>query len=365
MSQKICKRCIMDISASGIVFNKHGYCNYCEEFQSRIASIGPKKDLKKLIEDVKSKKNKNGYDCIVGLSGGIDSSYVLYKAVELGLNPLAVHLDNGWNSELAVDNINKLITKLGVDLHTHVIDWEENKDLQNSMIKANVIDIEMLLDNAILALIFEMARKEKLPLILSGLNFSTEGMLMPKNWFWLKYDKRNIKDIQRKYGKIKIKTHKLISVIGFIVNRYFRNIQIVPFLDYLDYNKEVALKTLEKEIGFRRYGNKHYESIFTRFYQGFILPEKFGVDKRKLHLSTLIMTEQITREEGLKEIRKSPYASENDFKNDYSFVLKKLDISNEQFLDYMKEPETPHSFYKSEKFLWEFLNNIRKKLKFL
>ena len=132
-------------------------------------------------------------------------------------------------------------------------------------------------------LLFSKWQEEKLPLILSGLNTSTEGMLMPKNWFWLKYDKKNIKDIQKKFGKLEIKTHKLISVIGFIYNRYFRNIQLVPFLDYIDYNKEKALQTLEEEIGFRRYGNKHYESIFTRFYQGYILPVKFGVDKRRLH----------------------------------------------------------------------------------
>ena len=196
--------------------------------------------------------------------------------------------------------------------------------MQKSFFKANVIDIELLLDNAILALSYQIAAKEKVKWILSGLNSATEGMRMPKNWNWMKYDAHNIKDIQSKFGSLKIKTHPLISVKQFLYYRYFKRIELVPFLNYFDYDKEKATAVLENEVGYKRYANKHYESIFTRFYQAYILPKKFGVDKRKLHLSTMIISGLITREEGERLLREQPYASEKDMRLDYEYVLKKL-----------------------------------------
>ena len=354
----------MDSTAANIVFDHQGYCNYCTNFindlahNGLVASIAQRDDLlQKVGRDGKSAE----YDCIVGLSGGVDSSYALYLAVKNGLRPLAVHLDNGWNSELATHNISQLVRTLKVDLITHVIDWSENRDLQLSFFKADVLDIDMLMDNAMLALNYRVARQHKVRWILAGTNRSTEGMHMPSNWNWLKFDARNIRDIHRRFGSIPIKTHPLISVQGFIWNRYVRGIRWTSFLDYFDYRKADALATLEAEVGYRPYIYKHYESVFTRFYQGYILPRKFGVDKRKLHLSTLIVTGQMSREQALEAMSQSPYPELSLQEDDYLFVLKKLGLTEEEFQTYMKAPQIAHDAYKSEKPLWDILYRTYKR----
>ncbi len=363
----VCTRCVMDESAAGFEIDDKGRCGFCGGFIEKMncassVSVNSSNDdgAKQIIETIKSGGKRSEYDCVVGVSGGVDSSYALYLAVNSGLKPLAVHLDNGWNSELAVHNINNLVTSLEVDLYTHVIDWPENRDLQRSFFKANVIDIEMLMDNAMLALNYKMARKVGTKWILSGSNTSTEGMAMPANWNWLKFDERNIRNIHRQFGTVKIKTHELISVPKFLINHYLRRIKWLHFLDYFDYRKEQALEVLQKEVGYKPYPYKHYESVFTRFYQGYILPRKFGVDKRKLHLSTLIISGQMTRDEALAILEESPYTDEDQMRADYAFVLKKLGFTEDEFKEYLSTPETPHSRYGSERWLWDGLNKIRK-----
>ncbi|MCZ2175349.1 MAG: N-acetyl sugar amidotransferase [Burkholderiales bacterium] len=362
---RTCTRCIMDTTALGIVFDEQGRCNYCSDFLARLAQTGlaatpAQRDA--FLQRVRRDGEGREYDCIVGLSGGVDSSYALYLAVRNGLRPLAVHLDNGWNSELAVHNIANLVRALNVDLFTHVIDWEENRDLQLSFFKANVIDIEMLMDNAMMALNYRMARQYRVKWILAGTNRSTEGMHMPSNWNWLKFDARNIRDIHRRFGSVPISTHPLISVPGFIWNRYVLGVRWTSFLDYFDYRKDDALATLSNEVGYRPYPYKHYESVFTRFYQGYILPRKFGVDKRKLHLSTLVVTGQMTRDQALEMMSQSPYPDPAQERSDYSFVLKKLGFSHEDFESYMTAPSVPHDVYATEKPLWDILYRSHKKL---
>lgn len=362
---RICTRCIMDTTASDIDFDDQGRCNYCCDFLARMGRTGlvaTEAQRYSLLQRVKQDGNGKTYDCIVGLSGGVDSSYALLLAVQHGLRPLAVHLDNGWNSELAVHNISNLVNKLKVDLLTHVIDWNENKDLQLSFIKANVIDIEMLMDNAMMALNYQLARQYKVKWILAGTNRSTEGMHMPSNWNWLKYDKRNIKDIHKRFGSVPIRTHPLISVAGFIWNRNVLGIRWTSFLDYFNYRKDEALAILHKEAGYRPYPYKHYESVFTRFYQGYILPRKFGVDKRKLHLSTLIITGQMTRDLAFELMSQSPYPDPDQERNDYSFVIKKLGFSENDFEKYMASPAVPHDSYATEKLLWDTLYSGYKKM---
>lgn len=361
----ICTRCIMDTSAGGIVFDEQGYCNYCSEFLERLERTGlvaPEAQRDAFLSRVRKDGQGKEYDCIIGLSGGVDSSYVLYLAIKNGLRPLAVHLDNGWNSELAVHNIANLVRSLGVDLYTHVIDWNENRDLQLSFFKANVIDIEMLMDNAMIALNYQMARQYRVKWVLSGVNRATEGMHMPSNWNWLKFDARNIRDIHRRFGTLPIKTHPLISVAGLIWNRYVLGVQWTSFLDYFDYRKEEALFTLQKEVGYRPYPYKHYESVFTRFYQGYILPQKFDVDKRKLHLSTLIATGQMSREDALEMMQGSPYPDPNQEREDCEYVLKKLGFSREEFERYIGAPAVPHNAYRSEKPIWDLLYRCYKGL---
>lgn len=362
---RICTRCIMDTTASDIDFDDQGRCSYCSDFLARLDRTGlaaTEDQRNNFLQRVRRDGTGKDYDCIVGLSGGVDSSYALLLAVRHGLRPLAVHLDNGWNSELAVHNISNLVSSLKVDLFTHVIDWNENKDLQLSFFRANVIDIEMLMDNAMMALNYRLARQYKVKWILAGTNRSTEGMLMPPNWNWLKYDARNIRDIHKRFGSVPIRSHPLISVAGFIWNRYVLGIHWTSFLDYFDYRKDEALAILDKEAGYRPYPYKHYESVFTRFYQGYILPRKFGVDKRKLHLSTLVVTGQMTRERALELMSQSPYPDPDQERSDYSFVLKKLGFSEEDFESYIAAPAVPHDYYATEKPLWDILYRGHKKI---
>lgn len=365
---RVCSRCVMDTSASDIEFDENGVCNYCTELlikleknKKTIADEISHKD--EFIESVKRQGKNKKYDCIIGVSGGVDSSYALLLAVKHGLRPLAVHLDNGWNSELAVHNISNLVNSLGVDLYTHVIDWEENRDMQRSLFKAHVVDIEMLMDNAMKALNFQQAAKYGLKYILAGTNNATEGMRFPPGWNHYKNDKRNIKDIHRKFGTKSIKTHLLGSTFSETYNRFVRGIQWISFLDYFPYNKQEALDILQKEVNYKPYPYKHYESVFTRFYQAYILPQKFGIDKRRLHLATLVTTGQMMREEALECFEHSPYPSEEQEKSDKEFVLKKLQFTEKEFEEYMAAPPIPHNHYKSEKEMMDRLVSFYRKLK--
>lgn len=363
---QICSRCVMDTSAPNISFDDNGCCNFCADFVAGLDQQdlgGRTSERLTLIEKIKRDGQSREYDCIVGLSGGIDSAFVLYQAVRNGLRPLAVHLDNGWNSELAVDNIANLVRTLNVDLYTHVIDWDENRDMQRAFFKANVLDIELLMDNAMLALNYQMARRFRLKHILSGTNRATEGMRMPDGWNWLKFDRRNIRNIQRRFGTLPIRTHPLISVLDFARYEFVHKIHWTPFLDYFDYRKTQAVEELSREVGYRPYPYKHYESIFTRFYQGYILPRKFGIDKRLLHLSTLVVTGQMTREDALMMLKGSPYTDEKLMQQDREFVMKKLGFDERSFEAYLAAPQVPHAIYGTEKPMWDFLKRLHSQLR--
>lgn len=360
LKTQICSTCVMDSSAPDITFDAAGQCHFCRDFAAKLSvssgAVGP--DADQLITTIKASGRGKPYDCIIGLSGGVDSAYVLYTAVRNGLRPLAVHLDNGWNSELATHNIANLVRRLNVDLHTHVIDWEENRDMQLAFFKANVVDIELLMDNAMLALNYQQAGRYGLRYILAGTNRATEGMRMPAGWNHLKFDATNIRAIQRRFGTMPIKTHPLISVKGFVFNEFVRRIKWTPFLDYFNYRKDEALKLLADEVGYRPYPYKHYESVFTRFYQGYILPRKFGIDKRRLHLSTLIISGQMSRDVALAQLEQSTYPDPNQLRDDTAFVLKKLGFSEESFNAYLSAPRVEHEVYGSEKWLWDGLLKI-------
>tara|TARA_B100000787_G_C16152869_1_gene277426 strand:- start:46 stop:1131 length:1086 start_codon:yes stop_codon:yes gene_type:complete len=356
----------MDTTAKNINFDSMGVCNFCNDF-FKLDTFFTFSSLKKkeLLEDLirKIKKPKLKYDCIIGLSGGVDSSYTLVRAVELGLKPLAVHMDNGWNSELANNNIFNLVKKLNVDLYTHVIDWDEYKNLMLAFFKSDVIDVELLYDNAMLGVNFTQALKHKTKFILSGTNTSTEGMRIPKNWSWFKNDAKNIKYLGKKFMNQKLKTFPSYGTFDYIYCSFLKKIKWVTFLDYFDYKKEDALKLLESKYDFKPYGYKHYESIFTRFYQAYILPKKFGVDKRKLHLSNLIITNQLDRGEAIKILEESPYPSQDLEKADLAYFLKKMDWTHQNLEDYIKRNRVEHSDYKSELPMWNFLKTVHNMVK--
>lgn len=340
----------MDTSAQGIRFDEMGYCNFCSQYTQRARKFSPGDDsrrpvLESLIAKIKNQGRGKPYDCIVGVSGGVDSSWVLVKAVELGLRPLAVHMDNGWNSNLAVSNISNLIEELGVDLYTYVINWDEYRGLMEAFFKADVVDVELLYDNALHAVCFSQARKYRLKYILSGENFSTEGIRMPEEWASeSKWDGRNIRRIASRFGA-KIESYPIFSTTKWILYRYLLGINWVPLLDLMEFKKETALETLEKNFGYVRYPYKHYESVFTRFYQGFILPSKFGIDKRRVHLSTLVVSGQMTREQALDDINGSPPMAEKNLAADQKFFLKKMNWDQEKLDAYLERPRVEHSVY--------------------
>ncbi len=358
---QVCTRCVMDTSAGAIRFDEHGICNFCTDFSRRLEVVtrmegGAKKDrLQAFVKRISSEGRRKKYDCIIGVSGGVDSSWVLVQAIELGLRPLAVHMDNGWNSELAQNNIANLVQGLGVDLYTHVVDWPEYRSLMQAFFDADVIDVELLYDNAMLAVNYQQASRYGLKWILSGSNQATEGMAMPEGWNWLKYDKRNIRAIARAHGNVRIRTLPMMGVLQYVWLSYVGRIRWAAMLDMMDFNKADAMRSLQERFRYKPYPYKHYESIFTRFYQGYILPRKFGVDKRRLHLSTLIMSGQIARSDALADLERIPYPSEEDLLDDEAYFLKKMGWSEAQLKEYMGRPGRPHSDYASEKRLWDFL----------
>lgn len=359
-----CNRCVMDTSASNILFDKDGICNYCTDFKNNQLkliqqdSAGLTKKLNYLVSRIKECGKKKEYDCVVGVSGGVDSSWTLVKAMEFGLRPLPVHMDNGWNSELAQSNINNLVNKLGLDLYTYVIDWNEYRAMMEAFFQADVIDVELLYDNAMLGVNYRLASKHNIKYILFGTNMSTEGIQIPGNWNWLKNDARNIRAICRKYGA-KISSFPTFGSLELVWQKIARGIANHSLLDHLDYNKEYAVEHLKKKYGYISYPYKHYESVFTRFYQGYILPEKFGIDKRRVHLSTLIMTNQISRESSLEDLKKIPYPSQSDLDKDITFFLKKMNWSSDDLENYLARPEVAHDRYGSELKLFERLLYFR------
>lgn len=351
----------MDTTDPEIEFDDRGVCNHCRRCDEvlRKKALGEKR-LRELVEKIIKEGEGKKYDCVMGVSGGVDSSYVAYMAKKLGLRPLAVHLDNGWDAELAVDNIEKILKKLDIDLYTHVIDWEEFKDLQLSYIKASVVDIEVATDHAIFALLYEVAEKQGVKYILSGSNVATEA-IMPSSWAYKKTDLRNLKSIHGKWGEKKLETYPKIGLFQWLYYRLVKGIRYVPFLNYMEYNKAEAKRVLQEELGWKDYGGKHHESVFTKFYQSYILPEKFGIDKRKAHLSTLICSGQISREEALAELEKPLYDRE-ELERDRKYVLKKLGLAEKEFEDIMQAPIKKHEDYKTYLLGYKALEFMKKNL---
>jgi N-acetyl sugar amidotransferase len=360
---RICTRCVMDTTDPEIKFDEKGTCNHCKRYDemARIKILtGAEREnkLKEVVDKIKREGKNKEYDCIIGVSGGVDSTYVAYIVKKLGLRPLAVHLDNGWDSELAVGNIEKILKKLDIDLYTHVVDWEEFRDIQLAYLKASVVDIEVVTDHAITAAIYDIANKKRIKYFLSGSNIVTE-VIMPNSWVYNKNDLRNLEAIHKRYGTVKLKTYPTMGLFMWLCFSFFTGIQTIPLLNYVDYNKKEAKKLLISDFGWVDYGGKHYESLFTKFYQAYILPTKFNIDKRKAHLSTLICSGQITREEALEELEK-PLYEEDELERDKEYVLKKFGISEKEFEDLMKLPIKRHQDYKTDEWIYLPLSRMKK-----
>ena len=350
-----CSISVMDnIADPNITFDEKGICNYYYEYKHKerefvyVGLTGQKK-LNSLINDIKKRSKGKKYDCILGVSGGVDSTYLAILSKQWGLNPLLVHFDNGWNSELAVENINKIIKYTKFDIYTYVVDWEEYKDLQRSFIKADVIDLESIMDIGFVNALQLINKKYNIGFVIDGQNIVTEGLL-PNSW--IHKTQENLINIHKLFGQKRLKTYPLINVLNQYRFKYFNRLKYVSPLNYIEYNKEEVKKIITSEIGWVDYGGKHYESVFTRFYQGYILPEKFKVDKRKAHLSNLIFSGQLTKKQATNELEKPIYPQEL-FNKDYSFVLKKLEFSDLEFKDYLNRQMISHEQYGSFISVWE------------
>lgn len=350
---KICANCIMDTTDSLITFDDRGWCEYCNNYYKNILpnwhpDEKGKAQLLKEIERIKCNGEGKDHDCIIGLSGGVDSSYVAYLAKELGLRPLLFHVDAGWNSQEAVNNIEKLVDGLCLDLHTEVIDWQEMKDLQLAFFKAQVPHIDTPQDHAFFAALYNFAAKNGFKYILTGANYSTECVREPLEWHYHASDLRQLKDIHNRFGSRSLKTFPMVDILkNKIFYRYFYGIQVVKPLNYVRFIKEEAMQELIDKFGWQRYAHKHYESRFTRFYEGYWLPTKFGYDKRRAHFSSLILTGQLSREAALEKIAIKAY-DEATVEQDFEYIATKLGLSVAELKEIMQGENKSYRDYKSQ-----------------
>jgi N-acetyl sugar amidotransferase len=367
---QICKRCVMDTSDPGIIFNENGECNHCDEFLNKrvlhnYSGRESDKKLQRIIAEMKESGKGREYDCVIGLSGGIDSCYAAYIAKQNGLRVLAVHMDNGWNSEEAVLNIKNVAQKLGIDYESYVLDWEEFRDIQLAFLKASVPEAETPTDMAIPASWHRIAAKYNVKYIISGGNFATEGIL-PKFWHYNAKDTKYFNFIHRSFGKKKLKTFPVFGYVQEIYYKLFKGIKIIYLLNYVPYSKKDAMEFLQKELDWRYYGGKHYESKYTGFIQSYYLYKKFGIDYRRATLATQVCTGEVKREDAFKELSKPPY-DESKARSEKEYIAKKLGISLEEFENIILLPAKWYTDYPNDEkrltFIYDMYRKIFKKEK--
>jgi N-acetyl sugar amidotransferase len=351
---QICSNCVMDTTDSEIKFDDNGICDHCNTYYENIlpnwhTDERGDKTLKEIVKKLKKEGEGKDFDCLMGMSGGIDSSYLLYVMVKkYGLRPLVFHVDAGWNSQIAVNNIERLVDGLGLDLYTEVINWEEMKDLQLAFLKSGVSHIDTPQDHSFFATMYKFASKHNIKHILTGGNYSTECVRNPLEWMYYQSDSIQLKDIYKKHGTGKLKDYPVTNILWHkVFLPYVKKIKLIRPLDFFPYNKDEAMKTLVDEFGYQEYPQKHFESRFTRFYESFWLPKKFGFDTRKVQYSSLILTKQMTRENALDKL-KHPAYDPKTINQDFEYIATKLGISIEELQSYMDAPNKTYKDYKSQ-----------------
>ena len=348
----------MDTTDSKIIFDDKGVCDHCNTYYSKILPNWHTDErgnlaLRKIVEKLKKEGRGKDFDCIMGMSGGIDSSYLLYVMVEkYGLRPLVFHVDAGWNSQIAVNNIERLVDGLNLDLYTEVIDWEEMKDLQLAFFKSGVPHIDTPQDHSFFATMYKFASKHNIKYILTGGNYSTECVRNPLEWMYYQSDSIQLKDIYKKYGKGKLKYYPITNILWHKVYLpYVKGIKLIKPLNYIPYNKDAAMQLLVDKYGYQKYPQKHFESRFTRFYESYWLPKKFGYDTRKVQYSSLILTNQMTRDDALEKL-KTPAYDPKTIKQDFEYIATKLGITVNELQSYMDAPNKSYKDYKSQESIY-------------
>ena len=355
---QVCTNCVMDTTDSKITFDERGVCDHCHNFYKNIKpnwhpDERGRKELEAIIAKIKKSGAGKDFDCLLGISGGVDSSYMLHIVVtEFGLRPLVFHVDGGWNSELAVHNIEVLIDKLGLDLYTEVIDWAEMRDLQLAFFKAGVPHIDIPQDHAFIATLYNYAERYNIKYILNGGNYSTECVRNPMEWMYYGTDMAQIKDIHRRFGTIPLKNYPLSPILKHkLYLRYIKGVKVVKPLNYIPYIKKDAIEVLTKTYGWREYPQKHFESRFTKFYESYWLPVKFGYDPRRVQYSSLILTGQMTREEALERLKEPAYDPET-IHDEFKYIAAKLDITEDELRSYLNAPNKSYKDYKNQEGLF-------------
>lgn len=355
---QICTNCVMDTSDSHIVFDENGVCDHCRGFSEHVEpnwhpnATGEKMFAEKVEKIKKDGKNRD-FDCILGMSGGLDSSFLLHKAVkDFGLRPLVFHVDGGWNTDIAVSNIQSMIDGLGLDLYTEVINWNEMRDFQLAFFKAGVPHIDIPQDHAFVATLYNFADKHNIKYILNGGNIATECVRNPLEWLYYGTDMRQLNDIQRRFGTVPMRTYPFSSVLRHKVYlRYIRKLEVVKPLDWMPYTKELASNTLSDLYGWKPYPQKHFESRFTRFYEGYWLPERFGYDTRRVQYSSLILTGQMRREEAIEALLHPAYDPET-IDHEFDYIARKLGITSEELRGYFAMPKKSYADYKNQRWMF-------------
>ena len=351
---RICANCIMDTSDSDIVFDARGWCDYCNNYYSNILPNWHTDErgaalLQQQVDRIKRDGRGKSHDCLIGISGGVDSSYLTYIAVEkLGLRPLMFHVDAGWNSQQAVNNIERMIDSLGLDLHTYVVDWREMRDLQLAFFKAQVPHLDTPQDHSFFAALYNFGAQHQMKYILTGANYATECVREPLEWHYHASDLTQLEDIHRRFGSSPLVRFPRADILKYkIYYRFVKGVQVVKPLNYVPYNKEAAMQELVDRFGWQRYSHKHYESRFTRFYEGYWLPTKFGFDKRRAHYSSLILTNQMTREEALQRVAQPAYDPAT-IGQEFEYVATKLDLSVEELRALLDGPNKSYRDYQNK-----------------
>lgn len=368
MDYQICNTCVMDTSDSNITFDSNGVCDHCNSYKNEILpvwnkGIGREAELDQIVSNIKKSGTGRDFDCILGMSGGIDSSYLLYLVKEkLDLRPLVFHVDAGWNSQIAVNNIERLVDGLGLDLYTEVIDWEEMKDLQKAYFKSGVPHIDTPQDHAFFATMYKFASKNKVKDIITGGNYSTECIRNPKEWMYFQSDSIQLRDIHKKFGTRHLKNFPITSILWHKAYLpYIKGIKLHRLLDFLPYDKESATQFLVDQYGFERYPQKHFESRFTRFYESYWLPQKFGYDTRRVQFSSLILTGQMTRADAL-EILSTPGYDPDEIGHEFEYIASKLDVSASELNSYFNSQNRTYKDYANQEMIYSLGSKILKYL---